>query len=90
MAGKGRFYKADEQARRLVILFSNKLKEKMYLTTAPLLGLPAARQARAKDMNSSQHVYFPGINKMAFVRNISVTTETSTKWDRWNPHNQDP
>jgi len=36
---KGKFYKADEQARRLVILFSNKLGEKMYSTTAPLLGI---------------------------------------------------
>lgn len=61
---KGRFFKADDQARRLAILFSNKLGEKMYTTTAPLLGLPSARQAqkiRAKDL-SHQH-YLPGINK---------------------------
>jgi len=63
---KGRYYRADEQAKRLVILFSNKLGEKMYSTTAPLLGLPTVRQARrirAKDIKSSQHVYFPGINR---------------------------
>ena len=37
---KGRYFKADEQARNLAILYSNKLGEKMYTTTAPLLGLP--------------------------------------------------
>lgn len=61
---KGRFYKADEQAKRLAILYSNKRGEKMYTTTAPLLGLPNSRQARknrAKDL-SQQH-YLPGINK---------------------------
>ena len=64
---KGRFYRADEQARRLAILYSNKLGENMYTATTPLLGLPTARQARkirAKDMKSSQHIiYLPGINK---------------------------
>ena len=43
---KGRYARADEQARKLAILYSNKLGEKMYTTTAPLLGLPKVRQAR--------------------------------------------
>ena len=66
---KGRFYRADEQAKKLAILFSNKLGEKMYSTTAPLLGLPSARQAKkicAKEL-SKQH-YLPGINKWPLQR----------------------
>ena len=43
---KGKFFRADEQARNLVILYSNKLGERMYTTTAPIMGLPCARQAK--------------------------------------------
>ena len=63
---KGRYFKADEQARNLAILYSNKLGEKIYTTTAPLLGLPSARQARrtqAKDEYA--HSYLPGLNNWA-------------------------
>ena len=63
---KGRYARADEQARKLAILYSNKLGEKLYTTTAPLLGLPEARQARricSKDMGSLY--YLPGINDWA-------------------------
>ena len=48
------------------ILYSNKLGEKLYTTTAPLLGLPSVRQARkicAKDIGD-QH-YLPEINDWA-------------------------
>ena len=46
---KGRHYRADEKARSLAILYSNKLGEKMYRKTAPLFGLPSARQAQGLD-----------------------------------------
>ena len=42
----GRNHYADDQARNLAILLSNKLGEKLYTTTAPMLGLPMARQAQ--------------------------------------------
>lgn len=63
---KGRYASADEQACKLTILYSNKLGEKLYTTTAPLLGLPSVRQARkirAKDIGD-QH-YLLGINDWA-------------------------
>lgn len=41
---KGRHYRADELARSLAMLYSNKLGEKTYRTTAPLLVLPCACQ----------------------------------------------
>ena len=66
---KGRFARADEQARNLAILYSNKLGEKMYTTTAPILSLPCARQAqkiRSKEA-FNQH-YLPGLNDWAFER----------------------
>ena len=62
----GRYYHADEQARNLAILLSNRLGEKMYSTVAPMIGLPLARQAqriRAKDQFS--HTYMPGLNDWA-------------------------
>ena len=63
---KGRYARADEQARKLAILYSNKLGEKMYTTTAPLLGLPKVRQARRiRSKDSSDHYYIPGINDWA-------------------------
>lgn len=63
----GRNHYADDQARNLAILLSNKLGEKLYTTTAPMLGLPMARQVqrlRASDQNDS--VYMPGLNSLAF------------------------
>ena len=63
---KGRYARADEEARKLAILYSNKLGEKMYTTTAPLLGLPKVRQARRiRSKDSSDHYYIPGINDWA-------------------------
>ena len=64
---KGRYARADGQARKLAILYSNRLGEKLYTTTAPMLGLPSARQARrinAKEI--SDQYYLPGINSWAF------------------------
>ena len=43
---KGRVTHADEQACNLAVLYSNCLGEKMYTTTAPMLELPSAHQAR--------------------------------------------
>ena len=43
---KGRVAHADEHAHNLAVLYSNCLGEKMYTTTAPMLELPSARQAR--------------------------------------------
>ena len=63
---KGRFTRADEQARNLAILYSSRLGEKLYTTTAPMLGLPSVRQARrirSKEMDSQY--YLPGINDWA-------------------------
>ena len=63
----GRYYHANEQARSLAILLSNRFGEKMYSTISPMLGLPAARQAqrlRAKDLGSA--TYLPGLNDWAF------------------------
>lgn len=59
---KGRLHHADEQARSLAILLSNRLGEKLYLTFAPMMGLPSHRQVqriRSKDMDSD--VYFAGV-----------------------------
>ena len=64
---KGRHYRADEQARSLAILYSNKLGEKLYTTTAPLLGLPCARQARKIRSKDSTH-YLPGLNDWALEK----------------------
>ena len=63
----GRWFHADEQARNLTVLLSNRLGEKMYSTIAPMMGLPAARQAQrlnAKDCSS--FTYMPGLNDWAF------------------------
>ena len=35
---KGKYNNADDQARNLSVLFSNKLGEKMYTTIAPIFG----------------------------------------------------
>ena len=63
----GRNYHADDQARNLAILLSNKLGEKLYTTTAPILGLPLARQAqRICASDKSGFSYMPGLNDWAF------------------------
>ena len=62
------FFHTDEQARNLAVLLSNRLREKMYSTIAPMMGLPGARQAqriRAKDRGCS--TYMPGLNDWAFA-----------------------
>ena len=65
----GRYFHADEQARNLAILFSNKFGEKMYTTTAPLLGLPSERHARRIRMKETKaHHYLPGLNSWAFEK----------------------
>ena len=72
---KGRYARADEQARKLTILYSNKLGEKLYTTTAPLLGLPCARQAQkicAKEIGD--HHYLPGINNWAL--DVAIKNDT--------------
>lgn len=66
---KGRYYHADEQARNLTILFSNKLGEKMYTTIAPMLGLPSERQARRLRMRElKDNHYLPGLNGGTFEK----------------------
>ena len=64
---QGRHYRADEQARSLAILYSNKLGERLNTTTAPLLGLPCARQGRKIRSKDSSH-YFPGLNDWTLER----------------------
>lgn len=65
----GRYFHADEQARNLAILFSNKLGEKMYSTAAPLLGLSSERQARRLRVKETKaHHYLPGLNGWAFEK----------------------
>lgn len=66
--GGHRFFHTDEQARNLAVLLSNRLREKMYSTIAPMMGLPGAQQAqriRAKDRGCS--TYMPGLNDWAFA-----------------------
>ena len=66
---KGRFARADEQARNLAILYSNKLGEKMYTTTAPILGLPCAHQARKiRSKEAFNQHYLQGINNWALEK----------------------
>lgn len=63
----GRNYRADDQARNLAILLSNKLGEKLYTTMAPILGLPLARQAqRIRASDKSGFSYMPRLNDWAF------------------------
>ena len=71
---KGRHARADQQARNLVILLSNKLGEKMYTTLAPILGLPKARRARKiRAKETSKCHYLPGINEWAIA--LAATRE---------------
>ena len=61
---KGKNWKADEQARALAILYSNKLGKKNYSELAPILGIPRERQAqRIRSKESSKEHYLPGINE---------------------------
>lgn len=72
---KGCHFKADDQARNLAILYSNKLGEKMYTTTAPLLGLPSVRQARKiRSADIGDKFYLPGLNSWAF-QTVSTRAE---------------
>ena len=60
---KGCYARVDGQACKLAILYSNRLGEKLYTTSALMLGLPSARQAWkicAKEI--SDQYYLPGIN----------------------------
>ena len=60
---KGCYAKADGQARKLAILYSNRLGEKLYTTSAPMLGLPSVRQAwRICAKEIGDQYYLPGIN----------------------------
>ena len=57
---KSHFARADEQARNLDILYSNRLGEKLYMTTAPILGLPTARHARKiRSKECTDRFYLP-------------------------------
>ena len=65
---RGKNYHADDQARNLAILLSNELGEKLCTTTAPILGIPLARQAqriRVSD-DKSCFPYMPGLNDWTF------------------------
>ena len=63
----GKYYRADEQARSLAILLSNRLGEKLYSTIAPMMGLPLHRQAqRIKAKDIVGNTYMPGLNCWAF------------------------
>ena len=70
----GRYAQADQQARNLMILLSNKLGEKMYTTIAPILGLPNTRQARkVRAKETAKHHYLRGINDRAIA--LAATRE---------------
>lgn len=62
----GKYSRADDQARNLAILFSNKLGETMYSSIAPILGLQSFRQVqRVKSKINGEKYYLPGINQWA-------------------------
>jgi len=66
---KGRIWRADEQARSLAILYSNKLGQKTYKELAPLLGLPSVRQTqKIRSKSSHEEHYMPGINSWAIQK----------------------
>ena len=59
----GRHCKADEQARALAVLYSNRLGQKTYSELAPILGLPGLRQIQKLKAKLVSHGhYMPGIN----------------------------
>ena len=59
----GRHCKADEQARSMAVLYSNRLGQKTYSELAPILGLPSIRQAQKlkSKLIDGEH-YMPGLN----------------------------
>ena len=66
---KGRIWRAEQKARSLAVLYSNKLGQKMYKELAPLLGLPSVCQTqkiRSKSLNEQN--YMPGINSWALQK----------------------
>ena len=79
---KGQYYHAGKQARRLAILLSNRLGEKMYSTTAPMIGLPLARQAqRLCASERSTFAYMPGLNDWAFIAAGNSNTPLQNSMD---------
>jgi len=46
---KGRYWRADEQARSLAILYSNRLGQRSYQELAPLLHGPAISKTSPED-----------------------------------------
>lgn len=52
---KGRYCHADQQARSLAVLYSNKLGEKTYSEVSSMLALPGVRQARRVRSCDSAH-----------------------------------
>ena len=78
----GKYWHATEQARMLSILLSNRLGEKMYSTIAPMMELPAARQAkrlREKDLYGS--TYMPSLNDWAFSKGAEHCTPYQNSMD---------
>ena len=66
---KGQICKADEQARSLAILYSNRLGQKTFQELAPLLGLPSVRQTqKIRSMACNEEHYMPGINDWAIQK----------------------
>ena len=66
---KGNNWKADEQARFLAILYSNKLGKKNYSELAPILGLPGECQVqRIRSKETNEEHYLPGINEWAIKK----------------------
>ena len=65
----GRHCKADEQARAMAVLYSNRLGQKTYSELAPILGLPGMRQTqKLKSKLVSHEHYMPGINDWAIEK----------------------
>ena len=66
---KGRYCRADAQARSLAVLYCNRLGQKTYIEVSPLLGLPGVRQVqRLKRKLLETQVYMPGINGWALQK----------------------
>ena len=69
----GRYCRADEQARALAVLYSNRLGEKTYSKLAPILALPGVRQAqRLKQKEYEVEHYMPRINQWAVRKAASL------------------
>lgn len=65
----GRYCKADEQARAMAVLYSNRLGQKTYSELAPILGLPGIRETqKLKSKLVSHEHYMPGINDWAIEK----------------------